>query len=409
MAGSFDQYLQGWYGLIPALVLIAYFAIGLVLFAIRQAVGRTRFHDPEVESRGSSVLVGMWLRLYLVWVTRPVFNLVRSTGVPATAVTTLSVILAFASAAAIAAGRFALGGWLYLASGFCDFLDGRLARASGTSSQAGAALDSVLDRYADSAVLVGLAWYFRHSWVLFAALVAIVGTLMVPYVRARGEGLGKTVKVGWMQRPERVVYLGISIAMSPVVEIIVNPESGGRGTMHLSIIGLLLVAVLTQLTTLQRLLHLLRELSVHPKAKPDDGITLIKYVVAALLATAADFAAVVAMVSIAHLQPWVATALGCVMGGAINYAINRAWTYGSESPVPQATRYTFVSMTSAALNAGGVAVLLLMPDVDYRFAWLLVRLTVFVAWNYPLQRNYVFGPEHPAKNVLGEGIDARRA
>ena len=65
------------------------------------------------------------------------------------AVTSVSVLLAAAGGVAVALGRFSLGGWLYLCSGACDFLDGRLARITGKTSASGAALDSILDRYSE--------------------------------------------------------------------------------------------------------------------------------------------------------------------------------------------------------------------------------------------------------------------
>ena len=112
-------------------------------------------------------------------------------------------------------GQFSLGGWLYLCSGACDFLDGRLARITGKSSASGAALDSILDRYSEAAMLIGLAWYYRESWVLLPVLAFLAGSFLVPYVRARGEGLGLHLKVGLMQRPERVVVLGVAVVFSP--------------------------------------------------------------------------------------------------------------------------------------------------------------------------------------------------
>lgn len=394
---TLTNFFQDWFALVPALVVVAYFLIGLAVFALRSLIFG-RYHDQEMENRGSSLLVGMWIRLYFVWLMRPVWFLVRISGIPATSITTLSVILACASGAAIAGGRFALGGWLYIASAICDFLDGRLARASGTSSKAGAALDSVLDRYADSAILVGLAWYYRSSWVLFVTLLAIVGTLMVPYVRARGEGLGFSLKeVGLMQRPERVVYLGVSVALSPILEKLLDPANP-RPSMRLAIAGVILIAVLTQITSFQRLGNLLEGLSDKNLAGSPSKRRweTLRFIVASIFATILDFGLVLTLIVWTDSPVWVATAIACTGGGMFNYSLHRLWVPSSEGlGVPRSARYLFVSATSAGLNAGGVAILVGMPQLHWAVAWAVVRLVVFAAWNYPLQRGYVFGSPTP--------------
>ena len=74
---------------------------------------------------------------------------------------------------------------------------------------------------------------------------------------------------------------------------------------------------------------------------------------------------------------------------------HRVWTNGNSRRVsPYLTRYTFVSCTSVLLNAGGVGVMMILPIMDYRIAWVLVRIAVLTAWNIPLHRNYVLLPPH---------------
>ncbi|RLB59997.1 MAG: hypothetical protein DRI90_14785, partial [Deltaproteobacteria bacterium] len=113
-------------------------------------------------------------------------------------------------------------------------------------------------------------------------------------------------------------------------------------------------------------------------------------VASASIATAIDFSLVSTLVELASVRPWLATIGGCVLGALVNFTINRQFVFRShDHPVPQLARYGLVSATSALLNAGGVAVLLLL-DIDYRLAWVLVRSAVFVGWNLPLQRDYVY-------------------
>ena len=391
--GELSDSARVWTALAPALLIIAYFAIGGVVYIIRYAsVGP--YIDEEIEKRGSSILTPMWIRRYFVWLIRPLWVGVRKTGVPATAITTLSLLLASASGVAFAAGRFALGGWLFIFAGVCDLIDGRLARATGQAGPRGAALDSVLDRYSDSVVLIGLAWYYRSSWVLLVVIIAMVGSLLVSYVRARGEGLGVEVKVGLMQRPERVLYLGAFTALSPIVEVWLSPGAV-TPIHHLAVVGIVMLAISSQYTALRRLIFLLRSLGgvTLPKWLQGNRQVLLRLLLSAVLATAADFMLFNTLHTAYYLHVPYAVAIGCVLGAVVNFTLNRLFIFGKfETPAPQVRRYAFVSLTSTLLNASGVALLLSLP-FHYLVAWLLVRLAVSVTWNLPLQRNYVFGPD----------------
>lgn len=384
-----------WGAIAPALLLGSYFFGGLLIYMFR-VVLKGGYRDAEIEARGSSALIGMRARNFFAWVMRPIWGLLQRAQVPPNAVTTLSVLLACAAGVSVAVGRFALGGWLYLFAGACDFIDGRLARVTGKASPAGAALDSVLDRYAESAILVGLAWFYRDSWVLLAVLVTLVGSHLVPYVRARGEGLGVDVKVGLMQRPERLVLLGATVAFSPIIEAWLVPLDT-KPIHRLAVLGIVILAAATQLTAAQRLAHVLGKLDPRTAAtfkRATDRGGIARNIIAALVATGVDFLMVTVLVSLASADPRLATALGCVVGGVTNFAINRIWTFGSTAPaIGQAWRYGFVSASSALLNSGGVAILLFLPALDYRLAWIIVRGAVFLAWNYPLHRDYVFSDE----------------
>jgi CDP-diacylglycerol---glycerol-3-phosphate 3-phosphatidyltransferase len=136
--------------------------------------------------------------------------------------------------------------WLFSAT---DTLDGALARATGRVTVFGAFLDSVCDRYAEAAVYFGILWWYQaagNSVGVVLAYVAIIGSLMVSYARARAEGVGlQAAEVGWFQRPERIVALGIGLLLTPVVPAAL-----------LAVLALL--AILTTVTVLQRVLHVAR-------------------------------------------------------------------------------------------------------------------------------------------------------
>ena len=258
--------IEGWGPLLPAVAAAAYFVVGLGLFALRALIWGVP-HDPEMDSRGGhSVLVGATMRNYFVWVLRPLWGLIVASGLSANAVTAVAAAIGIGSGIAVGLGHFALGGWLLLFSGILDALDGRLARVRGQVTPAGSALDSVLDRYVDAAVLIGLAWYFRDSWVLLPTLAALFGTSAVPYVRAKADSLGVPLKDGLMQRPERILYLGGTIAFSPLVEAaLATPEP--HQPHRLAIFGILLLAVTTNITAIGRLLRLMASLRSAPKPR----------------------------------------------------------------------------------------------------------------------------------------------
>jgi CDP-diacylglycerol---glycerol-3-phosphate 3-phosphatidyltransferase len=140
-------------------------------------------------------------------------------------------------------------GW-WIAAGVClfvfsatDTLDGALARATNRASIFGAFLDSVCDRCAEAAVFLGLVWWYQaagNTPGLVLAYLALVGSLMVSYARARAEGVGlQLADVGWFQRPERIVALGIGLLGAAFAPIVLEAV-------------LLVLALLTAVTVLQR-------------------------------------------------------------------------------------------------------------------------------------------------------------
>jgi CDP-diacylglycerol--glycerol-3-phosphate 3-phosphatidyltransferase len=140
--------------------------------------------------------------------------------------TFLGLVVNFAAAAMFAIGRFRTGALTILFAGFLDMLDGQVARRQNRVTAFGAFYDSTLDRYADMALYMGLLVYYsvsgRTPYVVVAA-VATAGSVMVSYARARAESLIPLCKVGFMERPERLVLLiigGLVNRMGPVLWVI---------------------------------------------------------------------------------------------------------------------------------------------------------------------------------------------
>ena len=124
------------------------------------------------------------------------------------------------------ARMFRYAGLVIIGSGFFDLVDGRVARASNQVTRFGGFFDSVVDRYSDAALLFGLLVYYarggRFFYVVLTALV-MISAIMVSYTRARAESLIGSCKVGFMERPERLVLLIIGAlfnVMAPVLWVI---------------------------------------------------------------------------------------------------------------------------------------------------------------------------------------------
>src|SRR5512143_488337 len=150
-----------------------------------------------------------------------------------------------------AQGWLTSAGWLLLFTGTLDIVDGRVARRTNGGSPRGAFLDSVVDRYADSFAYLGLAVFFRDTWILWAVLFALIGGLIVSYARARGEALGTPCRVGLLQRPERYVILGFGTIFGSLLEHLTGPWPGNQ---HYSLVILTIVslALLVNFTAIQR-------------------------------------------------------------------------------------------------------------------------------------------------------------
>jgi len=158
-----------------------------------------------------------------------------------------------------AKGMLTTAGWLLLFTGTLDIVDGRVARRTNGESARGAFLDSVIDRYSDASAYLGLAVFFRDTWVLWAVLFGLIGGLIVSYARARGEGLGTHCHVGLLQRPERYVILGFGTIFGSLVEHLTGPWLPGQH-YSLVIFTIVFLAVLVNFTAVQRVVHIWRAL-----------------------------------------------------------------------------------------------------------------------------------------------------
>jgi phosphatidylinositol phosphate synthase len=149
-------------------------------------------------------------------------------------------------------GMFFEGGLLMIYGSALDVVDGQIARRTKMTGASGSLLDSTVDRYSEIAVLVGIGVHYASiGWVVTSGVVALAlaGSLMVSYVRARAEGLGYECNVGVMQRAERLVFLS---ATSVFGALLGSPDAHVASAMWV-------MAFLTNLTAFERVVHVRKQ------------------------------------------------------------------------------------------------------------------------------------------------------
>ena len=179
------------------------------------------------------------------------------------AISITGLVLNLTAAALIFGDQIFLGGIAFIVGSIMDTLDGRYSRMSGKGSPFGAFLDSTLDRIEEGVVLAAVCWQFAKGGdeaLAAACLLVVLGSLMVSYTRARAEALGVECKVGLATRPVRVVILSIGLVFA---------KGAGIGDFELLAPAVYLIAVLTIVTTIQRVWHVRNQLSNEAAAPPD--------------------------------------------------------------------------------------------------------------------------------------------
>ncbi len=183
------------------------------------------------------------LRRATRWLVEPIARALHRLGMTPNQLTVLGFLLNLVNAWLLATGRFRLAGVLTLAFTALDAFDGTLARLSGQVTRFGAFLDSVLDRYAEAALFFGLLIYFARTGrqeELLLTFLAVIGSQLVSYTRARAEGLGLRCQEGWFTRVERIIAFSVGLLIGWVRPM------------------LWLLAILTNVTALQRMAHVYR-------------------------------------------------------------------------------------------------------------------------------------------------------
>ena len=196
------------------------------------------------------------MRKWLGYVTQPVAKGIAAVGITANMLTITGLFFGIGAGVCIALGRLKLAGILILVGGSFDLMDGAVARVSKVTNPFGALLDSVVDRYSEGVIFVGLAVYFtrfsegidKTITGLALTCLGLISAFLVSYVRARAEGLQVECKVGLMQRPERIILLSLGVLLR---NLSVN--------VNFLVIALWILVILSHITVLQRVAFVLKE------------------------------------------------------------------------------------------------------------------------------------------------------
>lgn len=195
-----------------------------------------------------------YLRLWFKWFLDPLGGFFNRLGITPNMMTMLGLIGNTVGAYYLSRGEMLTGGIFVLLMTPIDALDGTMARLRGESSDFGAFVDSVTDRYSELIIYGGLLYYFLSQGDPVGGLLvfgAAAGSVLVSYVKARAEGLGYEAKVGLLTRVERYLVLAPSLVFNQVF------------------IGLAIIAVFANITALQRIWHVRSQ--AHTKMKKQES------------------------------------------------------------------------------------------------------------------------------------------
>jgi len=175
-------------------------------------------------------------------------RLLARTPITPTAITWFGFLLAVGAAVLIIKEHLLVAGFVMLIAGFFDMLDGALARRTNQTTRFGAVLDSTLDRLSEAVLLIGILVHYAGEQSLTGILlvsVALIGSLLVSYIRARAEALGFECQVGLFTRTERVIVLVLGLLLNQIDNAL--------------IIALAIVVVFSFFTAGQRLLYVWKQ------------------------------------------------------------------------------------------------------------------------------------------------------
>jgi len=194
--------------------------------------------------RGFILSVKTEIKNFFRRLIKPLVSFISLMGVSPLTITSAGIIISLFGAFLVAGGRLFAGGMALALSGLCDMIDGSLARQGEKVTVFGAFLDSTGDRVAELAYFGALVFYYVgkvpvSSFYIILVIIAMSGSLLTSYARARAEGLGVSCEIGFLERPERIILLIAGLIFGGVALVTV----------------IAVLAFLTVFTFIQRVVH----------------------------------------------------------------------------------------------------------------------------------------------------------
>ncbi|MCD6091024.1 MAG: CDP-alcohol phosphatidyltransferase family protein [Bacteroidales bacterium] len=221
-------------------------------------------------------ILGLWnkIKTNAYKALTPIIWLLKKTGITPNGLTTIGYLITIISSVVLIVGAefgdrsdFRYITWfgaITLFGGLFDMLDGQLARSTNKMSKFGALYDSTLDRYGEMTMFLGICYYLISNHFFLSSLfafIAMIGSIMVSYIRARSEALGVDCSVGLMQRPERILTIGITAILYGVITYFTGQFKMSVEWLPFPLIEnisiftfpIFIMAILTNITAIQRL------------------------------------------------------------------------------------------------------------------------------------------------------------
>jgi len=208
-------------------------------------------HNVVSEKRWSVTKLSEAYKTVAYYLTQPAVRLLAKTPITPNAISWFGFVVTIGAAALIITGHLFAAGFVVLVAGFFDLLDGALARSTNRTTKFGAVLDSTLDRLAEAVLLLGLLVLYARAQSVAEILVvgvALIGSLLVSYIRARAEAVGLECRVGLFTRAERVVVLALGLLLNQIDYALIT--------------ALAIIVVFSFITVSQRLFYVWRQTKI---------------------------------------------------------------------------------------------------------------------------------------------------
>lgn len=240
--------------------LVASIALGVfaVVVMVAHRFAGTPANFDRVKRQGSTPFLHLGMMHAGYWLLQPVVKWCARSNISPAFLSWLSLVPAALAGVAAVGGHWGFVAWSLLISALLDVLDGAVARETRQHSVAGAVLDSVLDRYAETFFFAGALAYFDHRLgAQMTVLAALIGSFLVTYSTAKAEAVAVTPPRGWMKRSDRLSALIIGSGLTPIVQ----QWTGRPGPPFTSpiLVALGIIAVLANLSAILRFAALAKE------------------------------------------------------------------------------------------------------------------------------------------------------